>query len=78
MPLKIALHSFSYLNSGIPKDQTGNGGGFVFDCRFINNPGRLEEFKSQTGKDTSVINYLNEDNAMQEFLAEVNSISRKP
>lgn len=77
MSLTVTLHSFSYLKKGIPTDSTGNGGGFVFDCRFIENPGRQPEFKSQTGKDRDVINFLDNNQPMQEFLSEVNSVVSK-
>ncbi|MBS1551331.1 MAG: ATP-binding protein [Bacteroidetes bacterium] len=71
MPLKISLHSFSYKKSGIPRDNTGNGGGFIFDCRFIYNPGRKEEFKSLTGHDTAVIKFLDSQKEMKKFLENV-------
>jgi len=74
MPLKIHLHSFSYKKSGIPVDTTGNGGGFIFDCRFIYNPGRKEEFKSQTGLDEDVIFFLEEQEEMQKFLGNIYDI----
>lgn len=57
MSLKIEIHSFSYKKGGIPKDNTGNGGGFAFDCRGILNPGRLEEFKILCGDDAGVQNF---------------------
>ena len=66
--LVIRVNSFSYKKGGIPSDDSGNGGGFVFDCRGILNPGRIEEYKKQTGRDESVINYLQEKTRIHEFL----------
>lgn len=66
--LTIDIHSFSYKKGGIPKDNTENGGGFVFDCRGIKNPGRIEEYKTQTGRDTGVIHYLETETKMPEFI----------
>ena len=74
MPLKISLHSFSYKKAGIPSDNTGNGGGFIFDCRFIYNPGRKEEFKSLTGCDKGVIEFLDSQTEMKKFLENVYDI----
>ncbi|HMS65140.1 MAG TPA: RNase adapter RapZ [Ignavibacteria bacterium] len=71
MPLKITLHSFSYKKCGVPADPTGNGGGFIFDCRFIYNPGRKEEFKKLTGMDKEVAVFLEEQKEMQKFLNNV-------
>jgi aminoglycoside/choline kinase family phosphotransferase len=66
-PLVVHISSFSFKNE-IPKDESGNGGGFVFDCRGILNPGRLEEFKKLTGKDKPVKDFLEQQTKMPEFL----------
>lgn len=66
--LHIDIHSFSYKKGGIPKDETGNGGGFTFDCRGILNPGRVEEYKTQTGNDIGVQEYLETQTEMPKFL----------
>ncbi len=74
MPLTVYLNSFSYKKSGIPEDTTGHGGGFVFDCRFIYNPGRHEEFKSLCGYDKEVVEFLDSQDIMQKFLKDVYDI----
>ena len=69
--LKIKLYSFSYKKSGIPEDTTPNGGGFVFDCRFIYNPGREAKFMPLTGLDKPVKDFLDSNKEMQKFLSSV-------
>ena len=71
MSLKIRINSFSYLRSGVPEDETFNGGGFIFDCRFIENPGRHTEFMAFTGKDKPVSYFLDNDEEMKLFLKDV-------
>ena len=71
--LVIDITSFAYKN-GIPQDMSGNGGGFVFDCRAIHNPGRYVEFKQLTGMDAKVISYLDTLPEMASFLSHVYSL----
>ena len=66
--LTVRIFSFSF-RRGIPRDETGHGGGFVFDARCITNPGREEEFKPLTGKDRAVVDYLDHQEGVREFLA---------
>src|SRR5882757_357805 len=72
-PLVVHISSFSY-RKGIPEDSSGNGGGFVFDCRGILNPGRIAEFKPLTGRDKEVKDFLEQRTRMPEFLNSVYNI----
>jgi RNase adaptor protein for sRNA GlmZ degradation len=72
--LVIKVNSFSYKKSGIPIDDSGNGGGFVFDCRGILNPGRIEEYKKQTGLDQPVRDFLESQTQMPSFISHIQSI----
>jgi aminoglycoside/choline kinase family phosphotransferase len=65
--LTVRVFSFSFHN-GIPADESGNGGGFVFDGRSLPNPGREEQYRQLTGKDEPVIEYLDRQPGVHEFL----------
>jgi len=71
--LTVRIFSFSF-HRGMPKDESGHGGGFVFDGRSLPNPGREERFKALTGKDAPVIEYLNQQESVHQFLASVMSL----
>ena len=72
-PLVITIYSFSF-KKGIPEDTSGNGGGYVFDCRSVHNPGKYERFKQLTGLDQPVIDFLEEDGEILRFLDNVYSL----
>jgi aminoglycoside/choline kinase family phosphotransferase len=71
--LVVHVSSFSF-HRELPRDESGNGGGFVFDGRSLPNPGREEKFKELTGKDAPVIEYLNQQESVHQFLASVYSL----
>jgi aminoglycoside/choline kinase family phosphotransferase len=68
--LTVRVFSFSF-HRGLPSDETGNGGGFIFDGRSLPNPGREDRFKPLTGKDAPVIEYLDQQESVRQFLASV-------
>jgi aminoglycoside/choline kinase family phosphotransferase len=71
--LKVRIFSFSF-HRQMPTDESGNGGGFVFDGRSLPNPGREEQFRQLTGKDAPVIDYLNQQESVHLFLSNVLSL----
>lgn len=71
--LRVDVMSFSY-RKGLPADGSGNGGGYVFDCRGMHNPGRYEQYKSLTGMDSEVIRFLEERGEVFTFLDNIYAI----
>lgn len=72
--LTVRVMSFSY-RIGIPGDPSGNGGGYVFDCRAVHNPGRYDEYKQLTGMDQPVIDFLEKDGEITDFLSHVYALA---
>jgi RNase adaptor protein for sRNA GlmZ degradation len=73
MTLKIIITSFSYRKT-LPEDNSGNGGGYVFDCRALPNPGRQEVYKKKTGRDAEVISFLQSQKVVEEYLSAIKSV----
>ena len=71
--LTVDVMSFSY-RKGVPGDTSGNGGGYIFDCRGIHNPGRYEQYKHLTGRDEAVIRFIESQSEMAPFLDQVYSL----
>lgn len=71
--LEVTIYSFAY-KKGIPVDESGNGGGYVFDCRGVNNPGKYEYYRQFTGMDAEVIKFLEDDGEVTTFLGSVYSL----
>lgn len=71
--MTVTIYSFSF-KRGIPEDASGYGGGYVFDCRSTHNPGKYEQYKQLTGLDQPVIDFLEQDGEILEFLKSVYAI----
>ncbi len=73
--LTVEINSFSYIYMGIPEDKSDHGGGFVFDCRSLPNPGRYEEYRALSGLDQPVIDFLKKEPAVDKYFQSVLEIT---
>lgn len=72
--LQVHISSFSYKKNGLPKDKTAHGGGYIFDCRGVKNPGRYKDYKFLSGNDAPVKHFLEWESRMPEFMQHVESL----
>ena len=72
--LEVRIFSFAY-KKGIPEDTSGNGGGYIFDCRAIENPGKFEHYKHFIGTDQEVIKFLEDDGGVIKFMEHVYALA---
>lgn len=72
--LKVHIRSFSF-RRGYPADTTEHGGGFVFDCRSLHNPGRYDDYKALCGRDAAVVEFLEQEEKVAEFWGSIRTLA---